>query len=183
MCKGSTLALDCPVRLTSAHYLGSRSPVHVPIVVIGVLTLWFQGSADHGAPPSGQWAGRKIPPSSQVKARLKDANWSDELPWVMLGIRSAPKGDLGCSPAELVYGSPFTVPGEFLHSPLDPSPTSHLCQLRKFAGNLSPVPTSRHGTVTPYIPRSIGAAEFVLCSRGHQQDSATSSLYLSLIHI
>ena len=98
---------------------------------------------------------------SSLKSRLRDANWSDELPWVMLGIRSAPKGDLGCSSAELVYGSPLTVPGEFLRSPLDPSPTSHLRQLREFAGNLSPVPTSRHGAVTPYIPRSIGAAEFV----------------------
>ena len=56
---------------------------------------------------------------SSLKSRLRDANWSDELPWVMLGIRSAPKGDLGCSSAELVYGSPLTVPGEFLRSPLD----------------------------------------------------------------
>ena len=98
---------------------------------------------------------------SSLKIRLKEANWSDKLAWVMLGIHSAPKGDLGCYLAELVYGLPLTVPGEFLRSSLDPSPTSHLRQLRAFAGNLSPVPMSRHGTVTPYIPRSIGAAEFV----------------------
>ncbi|KAI0241039.1 hypothetical protein LSAT2_002963, partial [Lamellibrachia satsuma] len=41
-------------------------------------------------------------------------NWLDELPWVLLGIRTAPKEDLGCSSAELVYGAPLTVPGDFI---------------------------------------------------------------------
>ena len=44
-------------------------------------------------------------------ARLKDSNWVDALPCVLLGIRSIPKEDLKCSAAELVYGTPLKVPG------------------------------------------------------------------------
>ena len=49
-----------------------------------------------------------------LKAKLEGPNWVDELPWVMLGIRTTPKEDLGVSAAELVYGAPLTVPGVFL---------------------------------------------------------------------
>ena len=48
---------------------------------------------------------------SALRAHLSGPNWSDELPWVLLGIRTAPKEDLDCSSAELVYGTPLTVPG------------------------------------------------------------------------
>ena len=42
---------------------------------------------------------------SALRARLTGPNWIDELPWVLLGIRTAPKEDLGCSSAKLVYGA------------------------------------------------------------------------------
>ncbi len=41
---------------------------------------------------------------SALKARLTGRNWIDELPWVLLGIRTAPKEDLGTSSAEMVFG-------------------------------------------------------------------------------
>ncbi len=46
---------------------------------------------------------------SALRARLTGPNWMDELPWVLLGIRTAPKEDLGCSTAELVYGAPLSL--------------------------------------------------------------------------
>ena len=51
---------------------------------------------------------------SSLRARLRDPHWSDELPWVMLGILTAPKEDLGVSSAELVYDCPLTVLGDFI---------------------------------------------------------------------
>ena len=39
-----------------------------------------------------------------LRAGLTGPNWTAELPWVLLGICTAPKDDLGCSSAELVYG-------------------------------------------------------------------------------
>ena len=50
---------------------------------------------------------------SVLKARLIGPAWMDELPLVLLGLRSAPKEDLGCSPSELVYGTTIRLPGEF----------------------------------------------------------------------
>jgi len=40
---------------------------------------------------------------ASLRARLTGPNWLDELPWVLLGIRTAPKEDVGASSAELVY--------------------------------------------------------------------------------
>nr|CAB3249677.1 uncharacterized protein zf(cchc)-26 [Phallusia mammillata] len=60
---------------------------------------------------------------SALMARLTGPNWVDELPWVMLGIRTAPKEDLQASSAELVYGSAITVPGDFFRQEHhEPSP-------------------------------------------------------------
>ena len=50
-----------------------------------------------------------------LKARLQGPRWTDELPWVLLGLRTVPKEDLDTSSAELVYGEPLTVPGEFVN--------------------------------------------------------------------
>jgi len=72
-----------------------------------------------------------------LRARLTDANWVDALPWVLLGIRTAPKEDLNSSSAELVYGFPITVPGDCL-----PTQSAHtsvsLPQLRANVGSLQP---------------------------------------------
>ena len=51
---------------------------------------------------------------SALRARLTGPNWTQELPWVLLGVRTAPKEDLGCSSAEMVYSAPLTVPGDFI---------------------------------------------------------------------
>ena len=51
---------------------------------------------------------------SAMRARLAGPNWIKDLLWVLLVIRTAPKEDLGGSAAELVYGTPLTVPRDFL---------------------------------------------------------------------
>ena len=87
---------------------------------------------------------------ASLRATLTDAEWVDKLPWVMLGIRTAPKDDLQCSSAELVYGQTLRVPGDFLPDPTQPwSPTQQRRDLRADERLFAPVPTSAHG-----IPRS-----------------------------
>jgi Integrase core domain len=49
-----------------------------------------------------------------LKARLAGSQWSNHLPWVLLGLRVAPREDSGVSAAELVYGAPLTLPGPLL---------------------------------------------------------------------
>ncbi|GFO10357.1 Pol polyprotein [Plakobranchus ocellatus] len=49
-----------------------------------------------------------------LKARLQGPNWADELPWILLSLRTAPKEDIGSSAAEIVYRTPLTVPVVFI---------------------------------------------------------------------
>ena len=80
-----------------------------------------------------------------LKARLNSPNWIDELPWVLLGLRTTPKEDLNASPADLVYGGPLTVPGDFLPRSVDRPVQEHLRLLREKVESLRPTPTTTHG--------------------------------------
>ena len=51
---------------------------------------------------------------NSLRARLQDANWFDQLPWVLLGLRTAPRADLGASPAELTLCHTPLLPGEMV---------------------------------------------------------------------
>ncbi len=103
---------------------------------------------------------------SALRARLTSPTWIQELPWVMLGIRTAPKEDLGCSSAELVYGAPLTVPGDFISTNATPSDVRlKLQRLRDQVRSLAPTPTSQHGLVPSSIPRSLRNTKFVFIRR------------------
>jgi hypothetical protein len=48
-----------------------------------------------------------------LRARSASTDWYQHLPWVLLGLRAAPREDSGISAAELVYGCPLSLPGQF----------------------------------------------------------------------
>jgi hypothetical protein len=52
-----------------------------------------------------------------LRARCAAANWVDHLPWVLMGLRAAPREDGGSTPAQEVFGTPLILPGQFLDSP------------------------------------------------------------------
>ena len=52
-----------------------------------------------------------------LRARSAAANWVDHLPWVLLGLRAAPRENDGSTPAQEVFGTPLILPGQFLDSP------------------------------------------------------------------
>ncbi len=70
-------------------------------------------------------------------------HWVDNLPAVLLGIRSTFKLDINAYTAGLVYGSTLRLPGEFLeyttpHTPDDVDGLLH--RLRKFVRSQRPQP-------------------------------------------
>ena len=106
-----------------------------------------------------------------IRAKLEGPNWIDQLPWVMLGIRTAPKEDLDTSSAELVYGAPITVPGDFVPGP-DPNTNTPeiLKNLREKVGQLRPVPPSTHKKATSFVPQDISKAKYVFIRHdGHRR--------------
>lgn len=107
---------------------------------------------------------------TSLRARLADsANWMNELPWVMLGLRTTPKEELKASPAELVFGSVLTVPGEFLAPARDTTVPDHLSQLRQKVADLKPTPMSKHGNTKVSMPKNIKNAKFVFIRRDARQ--------------
>ncbi len=64
-----------------------------------------------------------------LRARLAGSRWPEHLPWVLLGLRTAPKEDSGVSAAELVYGAALALPAEFL-STAEPAAADFLQKLQ-----------------------------------------------------
>ena len=90
----------------------------------------------------------------QLKAAIRcyqHARWTEVLPIVLLGVRSAWKEDLKTTSAELVYGGSLRLPGEFL-SPSTNSDTAALVkELRDHFRNVGPSEPSRHGTTRVFV--------------------------------
>jgi hypothetical protein len=51
-----------------------------------------------------------------LRTRAATATWSEELPFVLIGLRAQPSEDTGLSPAEAVFGAPIVLPNEFLQT-------------------------------------------------------------------
>ena len=94
----------------------------------------------------------------QLKAALKcqpiPERWTNSLPMVLLGIRTALKEDLHCSAAELVYGTTLRLPAEFFHNSssndnLDP--VTYVAKLKETMQNLKATPTRHHAKQKPFV--------------------------------
>lgn len=97
------------------------------------------------------------------------SNWIESLPWVLLGIRSAWKEDLQATTAELVYGEPLRLPGQFFTSrPNDEMDMTCIIQrLRLQVSKLTPQPASRHGRSRIfYIPKDLQTTSHVFVRVG-----------------
>jgi hypothetical protein len=75
-----------------------------------------------------------------LRSRLDNQDWPSHLPWVLLGLRAAPKEDSAISSAEMVYGEPLTLPGDFVDSSALP-PVNFIQQLREKMSQFQPPPT------------------------------------------
>ena len=101
---------------------------------------------------------------ASLKARTTSSNWFDELPMVLLGIRSSWRVDPGCSPAELVYGSTLRIPGEFLrpHDARTVEPDlPFLRHLQQTMRSVQPPTPQFHGQPSVYVPANLAQAKFV----------------------
>jgi transposase InsO family protein len=103
---------------------------------------------------------------ASLRARLFDQQWMEHLPWVLLGLRAAPKEDCGFSSAEMVYGAPLTLPGEFLGAEEAPSPAL-LADLRaKMIGFQPPGVRRPPPAASSGLPPNLLQAEMVYIRRG-----------------
>uniref|UniRef100_A0A5S6QD83 RNA-directed DNA polymerase n=1 Tax=Trichuris muris TaxID=70415 RepID=A0A5S6QD83_TRIMR len=104
----------------------------------------------------------------QLKAALMchaGSSWLQALPLVLLGIRSAYREHLQASAAELVYGEPLRLPGEFLgpsHNGNRAEDTTDLVvRLRQQLSRLRPVPAARHSAPATFIFKDLAKCSHV----------------------
>ncbi|XP_075990345.1 uncharacterized protein LOC142985996 [Anticarsia gemmatalis] len=79
-------------------------------------------------------------------------------------MRSAWKGDFQGSSAELVYGEPLRLPGQFLcpdDDYLTADVTQYATRLRAYMAKLSPRQTFWHGASSFYVPRDLHTTSHV----------------------
>lgn len=94
-----------------------------------------------------------------IRAHDSTGPWTEILPVVLLGIRTAVKDDLQCSSAELVYGTTLRLPGEFFHTENKQPCTdtdNYANRLRLTLENIQPAPPrkqSRKVFVSPDLQR------------------------------
>lgn len=71
--------------------------------------------------------------------------WLDILPTVLLGLRTSFKEDIQASAAELLYGSPLRIPGEFFFDEDNkPNPQIFIEKFREHMREIRPKATSHH---------------------------------------
>jgi len=82
--------------------------------------------------------------------------WTDALPLVILGMRTAFKMDLQTFVAELVYGETLRIPGEFLAaSPTAMNQFEVITELRRHFEQLRPVPAARHASPAIFVYKDL----------------------------
>ena len=68
-----------------------------------------------------------------LMSRCNSSQWYHQLPWILLGLRTAPHEGLKASPAEALYGQTLTLPAEFFKNPDAPrDPTDVMNAAKKF---------------------------------------------------
>ena len=143
---------------------------------------------DNSVPSPVEWDCGTISSSSEICADGSPhrPDWIDELPWVLLDIRTVPKEDLECSSAEMVYGAPLTVSGDFLPRGQDTDDVTHLLpRLREPVRKLAPHPPVPHGTKPSSVPTALAESRFVFVRRDSHRPPLTppyESPYKVLVH-
>lgn len=91
-------------------------------------------------------------------------NWTEILPLVLLGLRSAINSDLGVAPAQLTYGTSLRLPGEFFS---DSDADNSIIGAKDFVERLSVAlrkfarHSRRHDKSPVYVPASLASCNFV----------------------
>ncbi|XP_037957032.1 uncharacterized protein LOC119686557 [Teleopsis dalmanni] len=82
--------------------------------------------------------------------------WTDILPSVLLGLRTVFKEDLKASPAEMLFGTPLRIPGEFfINQDLAADPEKFIEKYRQYIRTIRPTPTAHHAKNKLFLLKNI----------------------------
>lgn len=100
-------------------------------------------------------------------------NWTETLPTILLGLRTAVKGDIECSSAEMVYGTTLRLPGQFFeHKRSNLNEKDFIKILRKTMEDVKPIPTNHHSKSVVYVDKNLSKCSHVFL----RKDAVRTSL-------
>ncbi|XP_066968173.1 uncharacterized protein [Macrobrachium rosenbergii] len=88
---------------------------------------------------------------ASLMAHCTADNWKYQLPWVLLGLRTAPRANGNPSVAEKVYGESLVVPGELITEDWDNLTTQ---RLHNRVGKFAPCWWTYTDRTSPFMPPS-----------------------------
>ncbi|XP_064482017.1 uncharacterized protein LOC135394895 [Ornithodoros turicata] len=91
------------------------------------------------------------------------SKWHDCLPLVLLGLRDSWKEDLGCTAADLVYGTSLALPAQFFEptSSTAITPSDYVEHLREHFSHITPTPRRAHKSGKPFVSPQLTSATHV----------------------
>ncbi|CAG9137730.1 unnamed protein product [Plutella xylostella] len=100
---------------------------------------------------------------ASLRARLVSTSWVDELPTVLLGLRSTLRSDSNLSAAELTHGCTLRLPGDFFVSAKSEASDPHTLvqELRDKMRKLRAVPKKERDSRTLFIHPDLETSEYV----------------------
>ena len=163
---------DQQIQCPSRHNIGQGIPGHICAVDRDAQRLGVELHRTSAYHPQANGLVERFHRTMKttLRSRLTSDNWLDELPWIMLGVQTAPEEDLNMSTAELVYDAPLTVPDGFLGTPTEPwSPDNLRSKLTDSAERFAPVPTSRHCQPSTRVPKDLSTSRYAfICHDGYR---------------
>ncbi|XP_053699052.1 uncharacterized protein LOC128746024 [Sabethes cyaneus] len=102
-------------------------------------------------------------------------HWSEQLPVILLGLRTAYKEDIKASAAEMVYGTTLRIPSEFfVNNSKETNEAEFIANLRKVMRNLRVQQTSWHGNRSVFIHPDLHSCKNVFVRNDSVRPSLSS---------
>ena len=106
-----------------------------------------------------------------LRARLVGPDWLHHLPWVLLGLRTAPREESATSAAQHALGTPLHVPGQFLHD------AGFGTVVHRHLSGAPPLPPRHNRSATPALQSALNSAAFVYIRSDTLSKPPLSPLY------
>lgn len=101
------------------------------------------------------------------------ADWSNKIYIILLGMRSTLKMDIEAAPAELVFGEPLRLPGEFFENAKMMPQNEFVKELQSRIREFQPRPASNHHKETPFVSQDFATCTHVFVRNDKIRTSLT----------
>ncbi|XP_076043880.1 uncharacterized protein LOC143026969 [Oratosquilla oratoria] len=154
---------DIPEQITSDRGTTFTSYLWTPMGQLLDTSVHYTTAYKPKANGMVEWFHRTL--KTGLISLCNNATRGTQLPWVLLGLSTTPKEGLDVSPAEMAYGEPLVVPGEFFPD----SPTNNdISHLRSIVKEFAPCKQTYKSSEHRYLPRDLHTLKHVfLCTDAH----------------